>query len=226
MESIVENEISQLLLVNPNLYTKSTFNLNKKNWTIELGGSTNNNISHLITIGNIILEIDTIDSYIIFNKEKQYKIPQLYNNSWFRLSINRKFNDFYILLINYNQDSLDNDRNAIASYKDFFLDTNINDTNIKILEKNCHLTYLYTYFDKPKYYGYDDLVIDDEELLSPTQYITQKCPFDNSILNTKYKVTNYPEYKLKILQDPTKLDNILKQAYKDDLYNLWDISSY
>ena len=67
-----------------------------------------------------------------------------------------------------NDDNLDNNRNAIATYKDFFLDTNIEDTNIKLLEKYCHLTYLYTYFDIPKYYGYDDLVIDNDELLSKT----------------------------------------------------------
>ena len=100
MENMVENDVSQLLLVNKNLYTKDCFNWNKKNWTLEMGGSSNDSISHLITIGNIILEIDTIDSYILFNKEKQYKLPKLYNNHWFRLSINRKSNDLHILLIN------------------------------------------------------------------------------------------------------------------------------
>lgn len=224
MENIVENEISHILVVTQNLYTKDKFNWNNTNWTLEIAGLTNDNMTHLITIGNIILEIDTIDNYIVFNKIIQYKLPPLYNNSWFRISISRKTNDLHILLINYNQDSLDNDRNAIAVYNDFFLSTNIPETTIKILEKNCYLTYLYTHFDISKYYQYNDLMIDNDEVLSPSQYITKICPFDNSIINTKYKVNQYQEYKKKILEDHIKLDNILKKAYQDDVYNLWDVN--
>ena len=224
MENTIENDITHLLLVNQNLYTKDSFHWNKTYWTLELAGLTNDNINHLITIGNIVLEIDTMENYIVFNKKIQYKLPQLYNNSWFRISINREINDLHILLINYNQDSLDNDRNAIATYKDFFLNTNIKETNIKLLEKNCYLTYLYTHFDISKYYHYQDLVIDEEQVLSPTQYITKKCPFDNCVINNKYKVNDYQEYKKKILQDTDKLDHILQKAYQDDLYNLWDMN--
>lgn len=42
----------------------------------------------------MVLEIDTIDNYIVFNKKKQYKLPPLYNNSWFRISINKKSNNY------------------------------------------------------------------------------------------------------------------------------------
>ena len=78
-------ENNQLLLIN-NTYTKNTYNWNN-NWIIELAGFKNN-IKHLLSFGNILLEIDENSNYIIFNNKIQDKLPIL-NNNWFKLSLNR-----------------------------------------------------------------------------------------------------------------------------------------